>query len=100
MSGPDGATQFAKVKHLNPTYVGDSQRTEEGSTSVGHIWSTKNSGIPFPKGKAFWPGEIGWKVEPPISLDRRILKSAHQIRTPEDSFRAAAEQKVLNRGAH
>ena len=100
MSGPDNATPFAKVKRLDPSYVGHGRKSENGSTNTEHIWNAGRSCISFPKGKTAWAGEIGWQVEAPSSYDRRMLKSAHQIRTPDDSFRAEVQHKINNYGVY
>jgi hypothetical protein len=100
MSGPDDATPFAKVKRLDPSYVGHGRKTEDGSMNTDHIWNTGKSYISFPRRRTSWAGEIGWKVEAPSSYDRRMLKSAHQIRTPDDSFQAEIQHKVLNYGVY
>ena len=100
MSGPDDATPFAKVKRLDPSYVGNGRAAKDGSMNTDHILNTGRSYVPFPRRRTLWAGEIGWKVESPSSYDRRMLKSAHQIRTPDDSFRAEVQHKVLNNGVY
>ena len=100
MSGPDDATPFAKVKRLDPTYVGNRRTSEDGSLNTNHIWSTGETYIAFPRRRTSWAGEIGWKVEAPSSYDHRMLKSSHQIRTPDDSFRAEVQHKVSNYGVY
>lgn len=100
MSGPDDATPSAKVKRLDPSYVGNGRKTENGSMNTEHIWNTGRNCISFPKARTSWAGEIGWQVKAPSSYDRRMLKSAHQIRTPDDSFRAEVQHKVSNYGVY
>lgn len=99
MSGPDEATPFAKVKRLDPTYVGSQRTTGGESMNVHHIGHTGSHSIPFQR-RSSWAGEIGWKVDSPSSYDRRMLKSAYQIRTPDNSFRAEVKHKVLNTGVY
>ena len=100
MSGPDDVTQFAKIKRVDPSYVGNGRKTENSSMNTDHLWNTGRSSIPFPRRRTQWAGEIGWQVEESSSYDRRLLKSAHQIRTPDDSFRADIEHKVTNHGVY
>lgn len=60
MSGPDGATAFARVTQLDPSYVGNGRKSDNGLTSTDHIWNTQGNCIKFPRSRTSWTGEIGW----------------------------------------
>ena len=75
-SGPDGIKDHCVTVEDEHRYVGEGTMSPEGTSDVSYLWKAP-AGIPHPRPKTGFVGEVGWGI--PRYTDWQALNTGAQI---------------------